>query len=352
MTAKPSKCFLQLVGINTEGSRWVIPITDSPFSVGRNTECNLRLTVEGISRFHAEILEQEGQWWVRDNASTNGTFLNRRRITEVLPIKSGDVLQFADLQFAVADLPAPGTQRTSIINPHAEQFERMMKESAVSPYYQPIIRFTDGTIVAYELLGRVHYEGLPESPAAIFQIARKLDRDVELSQLFRERSFSVASQMGLEKTLFFNMLPAEMDVDSIHATFLRVRQQYPSIRLVMELHESVVTQVGMIKKLRQVLKELGILLSYDDFGSGQARLLELMEAPPDIIKFDISLIRDIHLRPAASQAILAALVKMSRDIGVHTLAEGVEAQEEAEVCRQMGFDLAQGFHFGRPEPMV
>jgi len=104
--------------------------------------------------------------------------------------------------------------------------------------------------------------------------------------------------------------------------------------------------------VRGVLKELNILLSYDDFGSGQARLLELMEAPPDVLKFDISLVRDIHQRSAASQAVLAALVKMSKEIGVRTLAEGVEIQQEAEVCRQMGFDFAQGYFFGKPAPMV
>jgi len=120
----------------------------------------------------------------------------------------------------------------------------------------------------------------------------------------------------------------------------------------MELHESAVTDVETIKKLRGVLKELNILLSYDDFGSGQARLLELMEAPPDVLKFDISLVRDIHQRSAASQAVLAALVKMSKEIGVRTLAEGVEIQQEAEVCRQMGFDFAQGYFFGKPAPMV
>jgi len=354
MTTKSSSSSLQLVGKTTEGSLWVIPISGTPFLIGRKEECHLRLTVEGISRNHAEIHEKDGRWWISDCGSTNGTFLNRRRCIEPLVINPGDILQFANIQFTVAEKPDTAylTERTLVINPHAKQFERMMREAAVTSYCQPIIQFSNLDTVAYELLGRVHYGDLPESPMAVFQIARKLDREIELSQLFREQSFIAASQMGVTKSFFFNMLPAEMDVDAIVTAFTKTRQRFPSLRLVMELHESAVTDVETIKKLRGVLKELNILLSYDDFGSGQARLLELMEAPPDVLKFDISLVRDIHQRSAASQAVLAALVKMSKEIGVRTLAEGVEIQQEAEVCRQMGFDFAQGYFFGKPAPMV
>lgn len=354
MSTHPSPHALQLEGKTAEGVQWIIPITHNPFVIGRSQSCGLQLSVEGVSRIHAEIREQGGQWWIVDCGSTNGTFVNRRRCTEAQPITPGDVLQFASLHFVVAEKsdPTDVTERTQIINPHARQFEQMMKEGAVTPYFQPILRFADLQLAAYELLGRAHYAGLPEMPGALFQIARKLDREIELSQLFRELSFARADRQGLKCPLFFNMLPDEMDVDAIHAAFAKVRQRYPSLRLVMELHESAVTSTAMIRHLRQVLDELGIALGYDDFGSGQARLLELMDAPPDVIKFDISLIHNIHLRPACSQGIVAALVKMAKEAGIQTLAEGVESPEEAETCKQMGFDLVQGFLYGRPAPLL
>jgi EAL domain-containing protein (putative c-di-GMP-specific phosphodiesterase class I) len=98
------------------------------------------------------------------------------------------------------------------------------------------------------------------------------------------------------------------------------------------------------------LNDLQISLAYDDFGSGQARILDLIEVPPEILKFDISLIRDIHQSSQKHVTMVQTLVSMVRDFGISPLAEGIEKDAEAETCREIGFELAQGFHFGRPSP--
>lgn len=345
-------CPFLLIGHSNEVSQWVVNIENCPFTVGRKTECGLQLNAEGISRLHAEIWESGGFWWIKDCDSTNGTFVNRRRLVGPHMLKPSDLIQFANVQFQVEEKPEFGyTERTSQLIPLAEPFERMLEMGEVTPYCQPIVRFSDSAVVAYELLGRTHYESLPNAPLELFDIARKLGMEVELSRLFREQNFYAAHQFNPSAVFFFNMLPTEMDIPSIKTAFAAVRIRYPDLKLVMELNESVVTNLRTIHELRQVLKDFKILLSYDDFGAGQARLLELMEAPPDIIKFDMSLIRDIHLRPASSQVVLSALVKMAKDIGVRTLAEGVETLYEAKICQQMGFELAQGYFFGKPVPI-
>ncbi|MBI5558827.1 MAG: EAL domain-containing protein [Deltaproteobacteria bacterium] len=345
-----SKCPLQLEGKTTGGSQWVVPVSTTPFRIGRKEGCNLHLVVEGVSRIHAEIKETGDGWRIMDCGSTNGTFVNSRRVTGEQLLKPGDILQFADLFFTVTEF-AEASEHTQIINPHALRFEGMMIKKAVTPYFQPIVNFSDLRLAGYEALGRVHYDGLPEAPGALFQIARRLGREVELSQLFREEAFACAGRMNMPGVLFFNMLPGEVNVEEISVSLAQVRRDFPSLRLAMELHEGVVTNVPMIRKLHQVLKDLGIFLVYDDFGSGQARLVELIEAPPDVIKFDISLVHGIETRSATSQSIVAALVKMAREAGIAALAEGVESREEADVCKQLGFDFAQGFFFGRPAPL-
>ena len=103
-------------------------------------------------------------------------------------------------------------------------------------------------------------------------------------------------------------------------------------------------------ELRALLRELGIQLAYDDFGAGYARLQELMDVPPDVLKFDIALIRDIHRRPPHSRQVIQTLVRMAKNLGIKTLAEGIEEPEELAVCREMGFDYAQGYLLGKPEP--
>ena len=110
--------------------------------------------------------------------------------------------------------------------------------------------------------------------------------------------------------------------------------------------------MGCMHRLRDALRDMDISLAYDDFGAGQARLLELTEVPPDYVKFDINLIRNIHLGNAGRQQTLQTLVRMVRELGIATLAEGIECAEEVEVCRQIGFDYAQGYYFGRPAPIT
>ena len=92
-------------------------------------------------------------------------------------------------------------------------------------------------------------------------------------------------------------------------------------------------------------------LAYDDFGAGQARLLELAEVPPHYLKFDMSFVRGIHEAGPRRRHLLTSLVSVARDLLVYTVAEGVESKEEAEVCMRIGFTHAQGFHFGRPRPV-
>ena len=92
-----------------------------------------------------------------------------------------------------------------------------------------------------------------------------------------------------------------------------------------------------------------ILLVYDDFGAGQARLLELADVPPDFLKFDRSLIQDIGGAPPARRRLLQSLAKLALDLGIDLIAEGVETEEEATVCRRMGFAYGQGYLFSHPQ---
>ena len=109
------------------------------------------------------------------------------------------------------------------------------------------------------------------------------------------------------------------------------------------------TDPVQMRELHGQLRALDMKLAYDDFGAGQARLVELIDVPPDYLKFDRKLIQDIHAASAQRQQMLGTLVRMVRDLGIAPLAEGVETEEEASTCGQLGFTLAQGYLYGRPE---
>ena len=78
---------------------------------------------------------------------------------------------------------------------------------------------------------------------------------------------------------------------------------------------------------------------------------ELTETAPDYVKFDMSLIRDIDAASSQRQEVVATLVQMLHKLGIKSVAEGVETEAEDATCLAMGFDLGQGFYYGRPAPV-
>jgi FOG: EAL domain len=90
-------------------------------------------------------------------------------------------------------------------------------------------------------------------------------------------------------------------------------------------------------------------LAFDDFGAGQSRLSELADISVHYVKFDIALIRGLPDAGPAKQTLVSSLCDMTRAMGVKVLAEGVETVREFELCREMKFDLIQGYYFGKPK---
>jgi EAL domain-containing protein (putative c-di-GMP-specific phosphodiesterase class I) len=123
------------------------------------------------------------------------------------------------------------------------------------------------------------------------------------------------------------------------------------MNLVVEMRESAQADPTTIANLRALLYELHIGLAYDDFRLSQGRLLELAEAPPEYLKFDMRFIRAIDEAQPSKRRLLTSLVSASRDLMVHPVAQGVETAAEAKACAKIGFTHAQGYFFGRPVPI-
>jgi EAL domain-containing protein (putative c-di-GMP-specific phosphodiesterase class I) len=130
-----------------------------------------------------------------------------------------------------------------------------------------------------------------------------------------------------------------------------LRKGLPDSSLTPEIHESSVTERTRISRLQKTLQDLDIKLAYDDFGAGQARLVELADAPPDFLKFDYLLIHEIDRATSSKIRLIESLVTMTIDLGVVPIAEGIETEGEARACQSLGFELGQGFWLGSPKPI-
>ncbi len=325
-----------------------------PFVIGRRQDLALSLPSMAVSGQHAEITEAGGALLLRDLGSTNGTFVNGRRVVEPVTLREDDLVQFANVAYRVCCQAAHHSTHTV----HQDvcdramalvQFDKLMANRAVTPFFQPIVSIATREVVAYEVLGRSRLFGL-ETPKDMFRVAAQLNLEIELSSMLRWEGIQASRALAESPHLFMNTHPRELAEPGLLESLRTVRKSHPELPLTLEIHESTVTDAARMTELRAALSGLNIRLAYDDFGAGQTRLNELVESPPDYLKFDMSLIRDIDAASPQRQQLLSTLVQMARNLGITSVAEGIETQAESDTCMQMGFDLGQGFFHGKPAP--
>jgi EAL domain-containing protein (putative c-di-GMP-specific phosphodiesterase class I) len=342
-----------LCGTISDGERTrELVISKARFTTGRRSTCDLRLGWQTVSGLHAEFITIGKILCLRDLGSTNGTFVNGRRINTDTILSDGDIVQFGRAEFRVgsrSEDDAGGTVNWNGVGLPSRLigFEELISGNGLVPHYQPIVKFSDASTVGFEVLARSRIPEFP-TPREMFETAAQLDQEQELSEA--SRFFGVEKGFGMpaDQTLYLNTHPTELQGDRLIRSLERLRDSAPNQSLSLEIHEAAVTDLDAMAQLRRQLTDLNIYLAYDDFGAGQARILDLVEVPPDVLKFDISLVRDINNASPKRHRMVSMLVEMVRDFGISPLAEGIETSAEAETCLQLGFELAQGFYFGRP----
>ena len=355
--------------VSADGSRVTYDMSVWPFSVGRDAGNELAVPALGLSRRHAELApDTAGQLQVTDLNSMNGTFVNRSRISGSRTLSENDVIHFGNAEFRLGAKVVGAfhettfdCERTMLVPagkllsehfvPQERQFRELLGGMGLSAAVQPIVDARSSALFAYELLGRGSHPELPQSPIHLFNLATLLGCEAELSQAFREHGLRALGARLSGATLFVNTHPKETFEDSFMTALTQLRRDPDAPNLVIEVHETAVTEVARMRELAACLADIGVRFAYDDFGAGQARLNEIGEVPAHFVKFDMGLIRGIHVASERKRRVVGDLVRLVLDLGSIALAEGVEFEEEAEVCRDMGFQLIQGYLTGKPVPV-
>jgi EAL domain-containing protein (putative c-di-GMP-specific phosphodiesterase class I) len=329
-----------------------IRIDTTPFRVGRSNNSALTIPRPTVSSAHAEFVLQDNVLTVRDMGSTNGTFVNGVPIHEACKLNHGDLVQFADVVFRIG-LQRVQNGSTTLGDNSADralaliQFDKLMVEGAVVAFFQPLVDLERMQPMGFEVLGRSRLFGLNE-PQAMFRAAAALNSQGELSRMFRIAGVREGKQLPGTLNLFLNTHPVELaELELLELSLRELRDFRPSEPITLEIHEAAATEACRMSRLCAILRDLNIRLAYDDFGAGQARLLELVEARPDYLKFDLKLIQGIEHAPAHRVKLLENLVRLARDMGVVPVAEGIECEGEHEMCQQIGFAIGQGYFYGK-----
>lgn len=351
--------------IAADGSPLAVPVHALPFGIGRDDDNELVLVAPGVSRKHARLTADADRLVLTDLGSVNGSFVNRVRLAAPCALSESDIVHIGSAELRVRradasriDREAPLDERTVIAAPGAAlsehfvaneaQFHELLLGRGLSAAVQPIVAASDGRVVAYELLGRSTHPDLPRSPIHLFRLAARLRREAELSEAFRRHGIAALASRLQGATLFANAHPAETVEPGFVDGIARLVREYPGLDLVIEIHETAVVETARMRELGAQLALVGVRFAYDDFGAGQARINELGEVPPHFVKFDMALVNGLAAAGARKQRVVSDLVRLVADLGSISLAEGIEDEADAELCRQMGFRLMQGYLFGKP----
>jgi EAL domain-containing protein (putative c-di-GMP-specific phosphodiesterase class I) len=360
-TALAAVAYLEHYPESGEGAHRLL-LEHLPFCIGRSASAHYCINSRHVSKEHAQIVRDGERILIRDLGSTNGTFVNGQRVQEAL-LSHGDIVHVSHKEFrfgqdcaaelggevgltdhASGPLPASAIQNAGFL-------KELLKRRNVRTLFQPIVDLRTQILLGHEALGRGTHDKLSPSPAYLFSVAAQCNLAAELSRLFRGVAVQEAGALHADSLIFLNLHPSELRNDAFLKSLKDVTETLgPKRQVVLEFHEEAVAGIEAIRRLRDELNELGIGLAYDDFGAGQARLSELADVPPDFIKLDKSLVHNLH-EAQGRQELVRALVRVSTDLGIRLIAEGIEMAAEAEVCLDLGCHFGQGYFLGRPQPV-
>lgn len=256
----------------------------------------------------------------------------------------------------VARRAAAPLLRSRSVHVTVEDLRRAIAEKQFVPHFQPRVRAYDGEVTACEALIRWnHPERGLVPPGAFIPLADRtglidgitdvvLEKSINWVQIWRDAGIDVAVSVNLtENALNQPGLPERI-------AELAKRHDVPHGQILLELTESAaLTEVAMSLEALARLRIMGFGLSIDDFGTGMGTPDQLARTPFTEVKIDQALVTGVFDQPQFS-GVLEYSLKLAKQLGLRTVAEGVESQADWDLLQELGCDEMQGFHVARPMP--
>ena len=234
--------------------------------------------------------------------------------------------------------------------------EEAIAEKQVKVYLQPNVRGLTQRVCGAEALSRwIDPKYGMIYPGDFISVLEKTLK-IHLLDLyvFREICKNLGERLERKETVFpisLNFSRLDFNIGDFLDQLELIVEQYhvPKNLLHIEVTESVVMHnEGYMKYVVKKLHELGYQVWMDDFGSGYSSLNLLKEFEFDTFKIDMRFLSDMGKK---SLIIIYSILYMAKEIGIHTVAEGVETEEQFRFLKHAGCERMQGYYFGRPEPM-
>lgn len=217
--------------------------------------------------------------------------------------------------------------------------------------FQPIFEVTTRRPVGFEALARWNSAVLGAvSPAEFIPIAEHNGRIGLITRKLLALALAEASNWPSPVYLSFNLSPHDIATPEniLRIVAIVERSGFDPCRISFEITETaVIHDLEQAASALTLLRGLGCGIALDDFGTGYASLNHVHRLPLSKIKIDACFVKNVDQRPASAQ-IIRSMLSLSSDLGLGTIVEGVETEEELAVLKSIGVEFVQGFHFSRP----
>ncbi len=227
-------------------------------------------------------------------------------------------------------------------------YKKALYDGNIIPYFQPIIEVSNDRVLKYEALARiVTDDGSIVTPDKFLTSAME-DRTFEFfTRQIMQKVFNIYSKTHVEISM--NLTYENINSPEMISYIKNRLDKYGGERMTFEIVETEEIQdYNVLNNFISMVKEYGVKVSIDDFGSGYSNFTNLIRLNIDFIKIDGSLIEEL-LIDGKVRHMVEGIIQYSKNIDVKTIAEFVSSKEISDEVKRIGVDYVQGYHHGKPK---
>ena len=229
------------------------------------------------------------------------------------------------------------------------ELRRILDESLIIPYFQPIYLLNPLKVYGVEVLARPITGSVLANPEIFFKVALQYGMYTDLEMLSWSLALKRVSKLIKSEKIFLNCNPYFVEsskvlgVCSIFANNGILPQN-----VTLEITErSAVTDFKLFYAQLHEYRQAGFNFAVDDVGGGYASLESIVETRPEVVKIDSHIIRDLH-KNSYKKSIVKFIVSFCRENGILSVAEGIETKDDLQAAQELGVDAGQGYYLFRP----
>jgi EAL domain-containing protein (putative c-di-GMP-specific phosphodiesterase class I) len=349
------------------GSRPIkLELSELPFVVGRDESADFTVDSSRVSRRHVMLDRQEGRYVLRDLDSTNGTYVNGKRIAET-QLSDGDVIVIADFEltffsgYAAARASATQVMTQPVSGGIADgndliiQVRRLheaLTHRSIHARFQPLARLDNGEVFGYEAVREL--DDLPGQGRLAESIVEETECRLteRINQQHRLFSVEQATQLSESTHLFLGLQVSEISAEFLPDSLDRLSDIVAhKHQLVAQIPETAVCDIPYFRQFIQGLRDRDIKIAYGNFCGGPTQIASWHTVAPDFLKMAPSLVNGIS-RASGGWRSVQSLIQAMQELGGAAIATGIDNSADVQCLVELGCQYGQGEYFGAPQPIT